>query len=109
MTTDLQSQLRNMVGENAPDTEWDDDRLQIYLDRTSNDLELAAALIWEDKASSYAQLVNVSESGSSRSLGDMYKNALAMADRFRGQATTNDAPPVSPVATRTRTRAIVRP
>jgi hypothetical protein len=42
----------------------------------------AAATIWTQKAAAAATLVNVSESGSSRSLGDLSKNALAMAKVF---------------------------
>lgn len=38
---------------------------------------------WTRKATEYSALVNVSESGSSRNMGDLYKNALAIADRFR--------------------------
>lgn len=37
---------------------------------------------WTKKATEYSTMVNVSESGSSRNMGDMYKNALAIADRF---------------------------
>lgn len=37
---------------------------------------------WTAKATSYSSLVNVSESGSSRNMGDLYKNALAISDRF---------------------------
>lgn len=37
---------------------------------------------WTQKATSYSTMVNVSESGSSRNMGDLYKNALAIADRF---------------------------
>lgn len=42
----------------------------------------AAASIWTQKAAAAATLVNVSESGSSRSLGDIQRNALAMAKVF---------------------------
>lgn len=37
---------------------------------------------WTRKATTYSTMVNVSESGSSRNMGDLYKNALAIADRF---------------------------
>lgn len=37
---------------------------------------------WTKKATTYSTMVNVSESGSSRNMGDLYKNALAIADRF---------------------------
>lgn len=39
--------------------------------------------VWQSAAASYSKLVNVSESGSSRSMGDLYKNALAMAKSFK--------------------------
>lgn len=112
MTTDTIMTLRRQVGETRPDTAYDDDALQAYLDTANGSSDLAAALVWEDKAAGYAALVNTSESGSSRSMGDLYKNALAMADRFRKLAAPGgdpDAPdaPV-PFATRTRTRPIVR-
>jgi N-acetylmuramoyl-L-alanine amidase len=42
----------------------------------------AASSIWTQKAAAAATLVNVSESGSSRSLGDLQRNALAMAKQF---------------------------
>lgn len=42
----------------------------------------AAHQIWQELAASYSTLVNVSESGSSRSLGDLQKNALAMAAQY---------------------------
>lgn len=112
MTELAVSQLRSKVGETRPDSAYDDDALQAYIDTAANNIDLAAALVWEDKAAGYAALVNTSESGSSRSMGDLYKNALAMADRFRKLAAPGgdpDAPdaPV-PFATRTRTRPIVR-
>lgn len=43
----------------------------------------AVASIWRRKAASYASLVDVSESGSSRSMSQMYKNATAQAQVFQ--------------------------
>lgn len=48
-------------------------------------VEALAARVWTQKAAALSALVNVSESGSSRSLGDLQKNALAMATSFRSQ------------------------
>lgn len=49
--------------------------------------------IWLEKAASYASLVNVSESGSSRSMSDLHKNALAMAAGYGAADPTGpDAP-----------------
>lgn len=39
--------------------------------------------IWVKRAAQYSGLVDTSESGSSRKLSDLHKNALTMADRFK--------------------------
>jgi hypothetical protein len=44
----------------------------------------AAAIIWREKAAALAGAVDVTESGSSRKLGDLSKNALAMAAALEG-------------------------
>lgn len=46
----------------------------------------ASAVIWTRKAAAFAELVNTSEAGASRSLSDLHKNALAMATKFEGLA-----------------------
>lgn len=46
----------------------------------------ASAIIWREKAASYAKMVDVNESGSSRSFSDLSKNALAMAKEFEAAA-----------------------
>ena len=68
------AQLRLLIGT----TDLNDDQLGAILDAEGS-IEGAAAAVWESKAASSATLVNVSESGSSRSLSDVHKNALAMA------------------------------
>lgn len=47
----------------------------------------AAVFIWRAKAASYSSLVDVSESGSSRSLGQLHKQALTMADTIAKDIT----------------------
>jgi hypothetical protein len=49
-----------------------------------------ASIIWTEKAAAYAALVDVSESGSSRALGQLQDKALAMAKVLR------DADPTAP-------------
>jgi hypothetical protein len=44
--------------------------------------ELAAAQLWTEKAASYAGLVDVTESGSSRRMSQLASNALKMAEAF---------------------------
>lgn len=58
-------------------------------------LDRAAARVWELKATSYAELVDVSESGSSRSLSKLQGQALAMAKVYHNKA---DVPTVEEVA-----------
>lgn len=69
----------------------------------ASDMDEAAAVVWEIRAGKYHGLVNISESGSSRNLGDMHKNALAMAAYFRGKGVVEGA-----ATGRTRTGRIVR-
>ena len=48
----------------------------------------ASAVVWQRKAGAYAELVNVSEAGASRSLSDLHKNALTMAATYAAASTT---------------------
>lgn len=67
-------------------------------------IEKAAQIYYERKASEYSTLVNITESGSTRSLGDLYKNAKAMGEYWGSKATA-----AAGGATGTaRTRAAVR-
>lgn len=52
-----------------------------YIDNLGTN-EAAAGAIWGEKAASAASLVDMSESGSSRSLSQIQKNALAMQKHF---------------------------
>jgi Cdc6-like AAA superfamily ATPase len=67
----------------APDNEdpYTDEVLSDRIDAATSS-EALAAQIWREKAAEYAQLVSVSESGSSRQLSDLHKNALEMAKAF---------------------------
>lgn len=73
--------LVNMPTETAPYT---DELLESYIDELG--IEVAAAQIWREVAASYAGLVDVTESGSSRKLSSMYTNALGMANGVEGEA-----------------------
>lgn len=97
--------LRRMTDETDSSTFSATD-LARYINNRFGDLNAAAFDIWTEKAATYAKLVNVSEAGSSRALGDLQDKALKMAAHYgeRSVLTTN------PVGRRaTRTRAIVRP
>lgn len=80
--------LRRMVAE-PTDTTYTDEALSALID-TEESVEGAAGVVWREKAASAATLVNVSESGSSRSLSDIHKNALAMAKFYEALDVTED-------------------
>lgn len=90
------AQVRDFVAEPDDVNGWTDVRIALYIDGSSNS-RLAASDIWMVKAAASATLVNVSESGSSRSLSDIYKNAREMADRFRSEGLALLAVPSRPV------------
>jgi hypothetical protein len=88
--------FRLLIAEPDNTAPYTDETLGAILDAAAS-TQAAASSVWTQKAASYATLVNVSESGSSRNLGDLHKNALAFAKFF------NDAEPDSPT-TRVGTR-----
>lgn len=79
-TADEVVQLRSLVAE-PDETTFTDAELSDIFDGAAS-MNAAAADIWRRKAARSASLVNVAESGSSRSLGDLTKQALTMAEQF---------------------------
>jgi hypothetical protein len=73
--------FRLLIDEAEDRDPYDDLALGRRLDAALSSQALAQE-IWLEKAAKYASLVNVSESGSSRSMSDLHKNALAMAKGF---------------------------
>jgi hypothetical protein len=69
-------------------------------------MNAAAASVWRRKAASYSSLVDVSESGSSRSMSQLFKNASAQAESFQALAEAENV--VVPLSGRTRIRSIER-
>jgi len=105
--------VRELINEPDENGAWPDDRIDAFIeanrqaDGTIN-LKLPASDIWGVKATTFSQLVDVSESGSSRKMSDLLKNALLLQKSLRDGAET---PPdiLDPLADRPQTRAIVRP
>ena len=77
---------------------------------TNPDMLEAEALAWETAAARYHALVDTSESGSSRSMSQMHKNAMAMAASVRKRIAERNALLVVeiPVTSRSGTRKITR-
>jgi hypothetical protein len=81
--------FRLLIDEGDDKLPYTDAALSDRLDGASSPQALAA-VIWTEKAAALAALVDVSESGSSRSLGQLQNKALAMAKVF------NAADPTAP-------------
>lgn len=96
-TTEIE-QLRALTdgGQGKTDAE-----LQAILDAEGS-ISAAARYVWRMLAATYSSMVDVSESGSTRKLGDLYKNALTMADSFTEAAVVATEAPIK------RTRQAVR-
>lgn len=77
------AKLRLLIGE--PDSEvYSDEDLSTRID-TADDMNKAAYEVWVEKAAAAAELVDISEGGSSRKMGDIYEQALSMARHFGSQ------------------------
>jgi hypothetical protein len=96
------SELRRMISEPTPAT-YDDTALGLLIDEGA-DLSQTAARVWREKAAAYAEIVDVKEGSSSRNLGDIYEQALSMAQSFDAQHLAQ----TGPLARTSRTRPIER-
>lgn len=93
--------LRQMVNEDEECGGWDDDKLAAVIDATST-LNAAASQVWYLKAGQLATLVDVSESGSSRKLSDLRKNATEMGALYAGMDGSVVEPSDAPIIQRIR-------
>lgn len=96
--------LRRKISE-LDNTNYSDAVLGARIDAADGDLNKVAYSIWQEKAATYAELVDISEAGSSRKNSQLYKNALEMADYYAG---IDDDPDTPVPAERSTTRRIVR-
>jgi hypothetical protein len=91
---------------NEPDTtRFTDSQISDVID-AYDDLDAASAQIWRLKAGKYADLADVQEGGSRRSLGDLHEQAIAMAKTYEAASAAAGA---SGGRRPGRTRAIERP
>lgn len=93
--------LRRATGEVGSSAYTDED-LDYFLDQSSGDTDAAAALVWREKASGYAEMVDITEAGSSRKNSDLFKNAISQAEYFESTTPSTEA------GTFSTTRRIVR-
>lgn len=91
-SVDQIAQLRLLIAEPDDAEPYTDAALGVRID-ADGDINKTAYNIWVEKAAAAAQLVDTSEGGSSRKMGDVYEQSLKMADYFKGLIT--DGTPVS--------------
>ena len=65
---------------------YTDAQLSDIIDAWDGNLDAASAAVWRMKAGRYADLADVQEGSSRRSLGDLHEQALAMAKTFATSA-----------------------
>ena len=66
------------------DEDWDEAKISSYLDADKTVPE-CLQLFWESRASRLHTMIDISESGSSRSLSRLYDNALKLAEYWAGK------------------------
>lgn len=82
--------LRLLIAEPEQDTYSDED---LATRLGAADQYTVAYDIWTEKAAAAAELVDITEGGSSRKLGDVYEQALGMASAMRDRAISATNPP----------------
>lgn len=104
-TADEIAALRLLIAEPDDADPYTDAKLGARLD-SDGDPNLTAYSIWTEKAASAASLVNISEGGSSRSMGDLHEQALNMAGYFGKRLPATETPIAAPTV---RIRRLSRP
>ena len=83
-TAEQIAELRRKVSE--PDTTtYSDTQLNAIIDENAS-VDAAASVIWEEKSSMYAELVDISEAGSSRKNSQLAANAREQARYYSSKA-----------------------
>lgn len=74
-----------------PDSGWDEAKIGAYLDKPLS-VKRTVLAFWTSRAAQSANFVNISESGSSRDLATIHKNAVAMVDWWQKAAEVEETP-----------------
>jgi hypothetical protein len=93
-TAEQIAELRLLIAEPTGDV-YTDAILGTMIDARSGDMNGSAYDVWVQKAAAAAELVDISEGGSSRKMGDVYEQALSMARHF-ASATPGGVTPEAP-------------
>ena len=85
--------LRLMIAEPNNVAPYEDATLSARLDAVAGNQYVVANEIWTEKAAGAAGLVDISEGGSSRKMGDLYEQYIDMAEQMRQRALSPTQPP----------------
>lgn len=100
-TSEQIAELRRMASEPDDSNGYTNQVLGDLIDANSNDLNLSASAVWQEKASTYSEMVDISEAGSSRKNSQLMSNALSMAGYYRKAGTVpvpgTDIPSTTPI------------
>jgi hypothetical protein len=83
------AEVRGMLGPNSVAEGWTDERIGAELDAGDSPNTIARKY-WESRMASTTNLADVSESGSSRRLQQIFSNNQSMAAYFRGREAAED-------------------
>lgn len=96
---DIQA-VQEQISPTAASEGWDSTKIGAKLD-TGLTVDEVTLEYWESRVARTHTLVNVAESGSSRSLSQVFDNALKMANYFKDKTgKTDEEATVRPVRTR---------
>lgn len=90
-TAEQIAELRLLIAEPTGDV-YTDEILSTIIDARSGEMNGAAYDVWVQKAAAAAELVDITEGGSSRKMGDVYEQALSMARHFANATPGGTAP-----------------
>lgn len=82
-------EVRDMLGSSSEQNGWTDIKIGDLLDDGESPVSIARRY-WESQMSESSELADVSESGSSRALNQIFKNKAAMAAYYRGAEQAED-------------------
>lgn len=83
------NEVRTMLGPNSVIEGWSDEKISDELDE-GNSPAIIARKYWESRMAVNSNLADVTESGSSRKLQQVFQNAQALAAYYRGAEAAED-------------------
>lgn len=84
MATETDIETLRLLTDVSDDPPYTDEYLAALIDAEGT-VDMAAVVVWRQKAAKLAGYVDTTESGSSRKLSQMHEQALKMADAQQGQ------------------------